>query len=65
MDEPKSVFNEINDEAGQRAIEQAEAEIDDGRGVPHERVRGWLLKLARGIPLLSIHRLPSTRPDLT
>ena len=29
MDEPKSVFNEINDEAGQRAIEQAEAEIDE------------------------------------
>jgi len=48
MDEPKSVFNEIDKDAEQRAIEQAEAEIDAGAGVPHERVRKWLLKLARG-----------------
>jgi len=48
MDEPKSVFDEIDEAAEQRAIEQAEAEIDAGLGVPHERVREWLLKLARG-----------------
>jgi predicted transcriptional regulator len=50
MDEPKSVSDEIDEDAEQHAIEQAEAEIDAGLGVPHERVREWLLKLARGEP---------------
>jgi predicted transcriptional regulator len=27
---------------------EAEAEIDTGKGVPHERVREWLSKLAKG-----------------
>jgi len=27
---------------------EADAEIEAGRGVPHERVREWLLRLARG-----------------
>jgi predicted transcriptional regulator len=31
-----------------RAIAEAEAEIDAGFGVPHEKVRKWLLELARG-----------------
>ena len=48
MDEPKSVFDAIDDEAEQHAVAQAEAEINAGLGVPHERVREWLLKLARG-----------------
>jgi len=31
-----------------RAIAEAEAEIDAGKGVPHKKVRQWLRKLARG-----------------
>jgi predicted transcriptional regulator len=31
-----------------RAIAEAEAELDAGKGIPHEKVREWLLKLARG-----------------
>ncbi len=27
---------------------EADAEIEAGKGVPHERVREWLLRLARG-----------------
>ena len=26
----------------------ADAEIEAGKGVPHERVRGWLLRLVNG-----------------
>jgi predicted transcriptional regulator len=48
MDEPKSVLDEIDEEAEARAIAEAEAEIDAGLGVPHEKVRKWLLKLAKG-----------------
>jgi predicted transcriptional regulator len=44
----KSVFDQIDDEAEARAIAEAEAEFDAGEGVPHEKVREWLLKLARG-----------------
>ncbi len=46
MAEVKSVFDQIDDEAEAQAI--AEAELDAGKGIPHERVREWLLKLARG-----------------
>jgi len=48
MDEPKSVFDEVDAEAEARAIAEAEAEIDAGLGIPHEKVRKWLLKLAKG-----------------
>jgi predicted transcriptional regulator len=48
MDEPKSVSDEVDEEAEARAIAEAEAEIDAGLGVPHEKVRKWLLKLAKG-----------------
>ena len=44
----KSVFDDIDDDIEARAIAEAEAEIDAGKGVPHEKVRGWLLKLAKG-----------------
>jgi predicted transcriptional regulator len=44
----KSVFDEIDDDIEARAIAEAEAEIDAGKGVPHEKVREWLLKLAKG-----------------
>jgi predicted transcriptional regulator len=48
MDEGKSVFDETDQEAEARAIAEAEAEIDAGLGVPHEKVRQWLMKLAKG-----------------
>ena len=31
-----------------RSDEIADAEIDAGLGVPHEKVRDWLLKLSKG-----------------
>ena len=42
MVEPKSVFDDINDEAEKRAIEEAEADVAAGRLVPHEKVIEWL-----------------------
>ena len=48
MDDPKSLFDEIDPDAEARAIEEAEAEIAAGEGVPHEKVRDWLEKLSRG-----------------
>lgn len=46
--ETKSVFDEIDADVEARAIAEAEAEIDAGKGVPHAKVREWLLKLAKG-----------------
>src|SRR6202035_2683848 len=46
MDEAKSIFDEIDERKEARAIAEAEAEIDAGKGVPHKKVRQWLLKLA-------------------
>jgi len=37
-----------DEEAEARAIAEARADYAAGRVVPHERVREWLLKLARG-----------------
>lgn len=48
MAEPKSVVDEIDAEVEARAIAEAEAEIDAGKGVPHAKVREWLLRLAKG-----------------
>jgi predicted transcriptional regulator len=48
MAEVKSVFDQIDGEAEARAIVEAEAELDAGEGIPHEKVREWLLRLARG-----------------
>lgn len=48
MDDPKSVFDEIDEQEEARAIAEAEAEIEAGQGLPHEKVRKWLLKLAKG-----------------
>lgn len=42
------VFDIEDDEAKARAIAEAEAELAAGRGVPHEKVRAWLLDLAAG-----------------
>jgi hypothetical protein len=48
MAEPKSIFDEIDEETEKRAIAEARAEIAAGKGVPHEKVRVWLKKLADG-----------------
>ncbi len=40
-DEP-DIFDEIDEEAEERALAEAEADIAAGRVVPHERVREWL-----------------------
>ena len=48
MAEPASIFDVIDEDAEAKAIAQAEAEINAGKGVPHSRVREWLLKLAKG-----------------
>jgi predicted transcriptional regulator len=45
----ESVFDMPPDEVAEAAADAAaEAEIEAGKGVPHERVREWLLKLAKG-----------------
>jgi predicted transcriptional regulator len=45
----KSVFNLPPDAAEEARLDaRADAEIDAGQGVPHERVREWLAKLAKG-----------------
>lgn len=46
MSEVKSAFDEIDAEIEAKAIAEAEAEIDAGKGVLHAKVREWLLKLA-------------------
>ncbi len=51
MDEPgtASILDLPLDEAEEARLDaEADAEIEAGKGVPHERVREWLLKLARG-----------------
>ena len=45
----ESVFDIPLDEAEEARLDaQAEAEIDAGQGVPHEKVGEWLLELAKG-----------------
>jgi predicted transcriptional regulator len=45
----ESVFDIPLDEAVEAAADAAaDAEIDAGKGVPHEEVREWLMKLAKG-----------------
>ena len=46
MPEPKSAFEDLDEDIEARAI--AEAEIDSGKGVPHAKVRKWSLKLVEG-----------------
>jgi predicted transcriptional regulator len=48
MDQPVSIFDEIDEKVEAQAIARARAEIAAGKGVPHERVREWLLQLAKG-----------------
>jgi predicted transcriptional regulator len=48
MAETKPVFDEIDQDAEARAIAKSRAEIAAGKGVPHEKVREWLIKLRDG-----------------
>jgi predicted transcriptional regulator len=48
MAETKPIFEQIDPAEEAAAIAEAEAELDAGKGVPHEKVREWLVKLARG-----------------
>ncbi len=44
-----SVFETPLDDAEEARLDRiADAEIDAGKGVPHEKVRVWLAKLAKG-----------------
>jgi predicted transcriptional regulator len=48
-DELDSIFDIEPDAAVEARLDaEAEAEIAAGKGVPHERVRAWLLKLSKG-----------------
>lgn len=45
----KSVFETPLDETEEARLDaQADAEIDAGEGVSHDRVRDWLVKLGKG-----------------
>jgi predicted transcriptional regulator len=47
--ETRSILDLPLDAAEEARLDaEADAEIEAGKGVPHERVREWLLKLARG-----------------
>jgi len=47
--EVKSIFDIPPDEAAEVRLDaEAEADFAAGRVIPHERVREWLLKLAKG-----------------
>ena len=47
--EIQSILDLPPDEAEEARLDaEAEAEIEAGKGVPHERVREWLLKRAKG-----------------
>jgi len=49
MSDARSVFDTPLDEANEARLDMiADAEIDAGKGVPHEKVREWLAKLAKG-----------------
>jgi hypothetical protein len=48
LSEDSSVFDGIDDKAEAQAIARVRAEIAAGKGVPHQRVREWLGKLATG-----------------
>jgi len=49
MSQAKSVFSTKLDEAEEARLDAvADAEIDAGKGVPHEKVRAWLEKLVKG-----------------
>ena len=48
MTKPASIFEQIDEQTEAEALAKAEAEIAAGKGVPHDKVRDWLLKLRNG-----------------
>jgi len=45
----KSIFDIAPDAAREAQLDAlAEAEIDAGKGIPNDKVRAWLLRLAKG-----------------
>jgi predicted transcriptional regulator len=49
MQHHAAATDDEEDAAKHAAIERAMTSLDQGRGVPHDVVRDWLLDLARGI----------------
>ena len=45
---PAELLEPLDPAERERALAEAEAEIEAGRGVPQERARAWLLELAAG-----------------
>ncbi|HEV7278038.1 MAG TPA: hypothetical protein VGN80_17290 [Devosiaceae bacterium] len=48
MAKPATLFDIEDRDAKMRAIDEARAEFEAGRGVPHDQVRAWLQDLAAG-----------------
>jgi predicted transcriptional regulator len=48
MNDPTNIFDQIDEQPEAEAIATARAEMAAGKGVPHEKVREWLLKLRNG-----------------
>lgn len=46
--QPASIFDIEDAEAEEQALREAEAQLDNGQGVPHDRVVAWLDELAKG-----------------
>jgi predicted transcriptional regulator len=54
---PKSIFDLAPDEELEARLDaEAEADVDAGQVVPHERVRAWLARLGAG------EKLPLPKP---
>jgi hypothetical protein len=60
----ESIFDDIDEGTEARAIAEAEAQIGAGLGVPHERVRKWLLELAAGKMVSPPRKHASQRPQM-
>ena len=43
MAEPASLFDAVDEEAEERALREAEADLDAGRVISHDAMRRWLL----------------------
>jgi len=48
MAEPKTIFEQEDEEARERALDAARADLDAGHSVDNEKVRAWLKDLAAG-----------------
>ena len=57
MAERKTIFDDVDEAIEAAAVAKAEAELDAGKGIPHEVVGEWLQRLARG------ERVPPPFPD--